>query len=86
MVGGGRSKTDCFNQYTKLLKFTNFSPRSSIESFNTEFNTRLDKVNGSNGAPDELRPILNQVYLMMLANLGQESAIVDAFDKEMMDQ
>lgn len=41
--------------------------------------------NVSNGAPDELRPILNQVYLMMLANLGQESAIVDAFDKDMMD-
>ncbi len=41
--------------------------------------------NVSNGAPDELRPILNQVYLMMLFNLGQESAIVDAYDKDMMD-
>jgi cobalamin-dependent methionine synthase I len=41
--------------------------------------------NVSNGAPNDLRPILNRVYLMMLFNLGQESAIVDAYDKEMMD-
>jgi len=41
--------------------------------------------NVSNGAPNDLRPILNRVYLMMLYNLGQESAIVDAYDKEMMD-
>jgi 5-methyltetrahydrofolate corrinoid/iron sulfur protein methyltransferase len=41
--------------------------------------------NVSNGAPDHLRPILNQVYLLMLYTLGQESAIVDAYDKNMMD-
>ncbi|MFU8855713.1 MAG: dihydropteroate synthase [Deferrisomatales bacterium] len=41
--------------------------------------------NVSNGAPNDLRPILNGVYLMMLYNLGQESAIVDAYDKDMMD-
>jgi len=41
--------------------------------------------NVSNGAPNELRPILNRIYLMMLYNLGQESAIVDAYDKDMMD-
>ncbi len=41
--------------------------------------------NVSNGAPDHLRPILNQVYLLMLYSLGQESAIVDAYDKNMMD-
>ena len=41
--------------------------------------------NVSNGAPtDELRGILNRVYLLMLYKLGQESAIVDSFDKEMM--
>jgi cobalamin-dependent methionine synthase I len=40
--------------------------------------------NVSNGAPNELRPILNRIYLMMLYNLGQESAIVDAYDKDMM--
>ncbi|MBI5018151.1 MAG: dihydropteroate synthase [Deltaproteobacteria bacterium] len=41
--------------------------------------------NVSNGAPNELRPILNRVYLMMLYKLGQESAIVDAYDKDMMN-
>ncbi len=41
--------------------------------------------NVSNGAPNDLRPVLNRVYLMMLYNLGQESAIVDAYDKDMMD-
>jgi 5-methyltetrahydrofolate corrinoid/iron sulfur protein methyltransferase len=41
--------------------------------------------NVSNGAPtDELRGILNRVYLLMLYKLGQESAIVDAYDSEMM--
>ena len=41
--------------------------------------------NVSNGAPNELRPILNRIYLMMLYKLGQETAIVDAYDKDMMN-
>ncbi|MHB8762784.1 MAG: dihydropteroate synthase [Deferrisomatales bacterium] len=41
--------------------------------------------NVSNGAPHELRTILNRVYLTMLYHLGQESAIVDSYDKEMME-
>jgi len=36
--------------------------------------------NVSNGAPDHLRPILNQTYLIMLQKYGMTSAIVDAFD------
>ena len=41
--------------------------------------------NVSNTAPsDELRGVLNRAYLLMLYKLGQESAIVDAYDKEMM--
>lgn len=40
--------------------------------------------NVSNGAPNDLRPILNRVYLLMLHHLGQESAIVDAYDTDMM--
>lgn len=40
--------------------------------------------NVSNGAPHELRVILNQVYLMMLYHCGQESAIVDAYDTDIM--
>ncbi|MDR0548935.1 MAG: dihydropteroate synthase [Deltaproteobacteria bacterium] len=41
--------------------------------------------NISNGNPDHLRPILNQVYMCMLARRGMYSSIVDAFDKEIMD-
>jgi 5-methyltetrahydrofolate corrinoid/iron sulfur protein methyltransferase len=37
--------------------------------------------NVSNGAPENLRPILNQTYMIMLEKLGMKSCIVDAFDK-----
>lgn len=42
--------------------------------------------NVSNGLSDNnKRPILNQVYLSMLKHLGLKSAIVDTFDKPLMD-
>jgi 5-methyltetrahydrofolate corrinoid/iron sulfur protein methyltransferase len=41
--------------------------------------------NISNGNPDHLRPILNQVYLCMLARKGMYSCIVDAFDRDIME-
>jgi 5-methyltetrahydrofolate corrinoid/iron sulfur protein methyltransferase len=41
--------------------------------------------NISNGNPDSLRPILNQVYLCMLKRKGMYSCIVDAFDPIIMD-
>jgi len=37
--------------------------------------------NVSNGSPDELRDILNQVYLCMLKKSGITSAIMDGFDE-----
>jgi 5-methyltetrahydrofolate corrinoid/iron sulfur protein methyltransferase len=39
--------------------------------------------NVSNGAPEHLRPLLNQTYMMMLERYGMVGAIVDAFDEEM---
>ena len=39
--------------------------------------------NVSNGAPDKLRPVLNRAYVLMLHKQGLYSAIVDAFDKEL---
>ncbi len=39
--------------------------------------------NVSNGAPEHLRPILNQTYMIMLEKFGMKSCIVDAFDKEL---
>ncbi len=39
--------------------------------------------NISNGTPADLRPYLNQTYLIMLMRYGLHSAIVDAFDTEL---
>jgi 5-methyltetrahydrofolate corrinoid/iron sulfur protein methyltransferase len=39
--------------------------------------------NSSNGVPDELRPIINRTYVIMLQRYGMVSAIVDAFDDEL---
>jgi 5-methyltetrahydrofolate corrinoid/iron sulfur protein methyltransferase len=41
--------------------------------------------NVSNGAPEHLRPILNQTYMVMLEKFGMKSCIVDAFDKELQE-
>jgi 5-methyltetrahydrofolate corrinoid/iron sulfur protein methyltransferase len=41
--------------------------------------------NVSNGAPENLRPILNQTYMMMLEKFGMKSCIVDAFDRDLND-
>jgi cobalamin-dependent methionine synthase I len=41
--------------------------------------------NISNGAPPELRPLLNHVYLIMLARKGLYSSIHDALDRDIMD-
>lgn len=40
--------------------------------------------NISNGAPMELRPLLNRVYLIMLARKGLYASIHDALDKDIM--
>ena len=37
--------------------------------------------NISNGSPDNLRPILNQTYMVMLERKGMYSCIADAYDK-----
>lgn len=39
--------------------------------------------NVSNGAPEHLRPILNQTYMIILNHFGMECAIVDAFDEDL---
>jgi 5-methyltetrahydrofolate corrinoid/iron sulfur protein methyltransferase len=41
--------------------------------------------NVSNGSPDELRDILNQVYLCVLKKCGITSAILDGFDEEIVN-
>ena len=39
--------------------------------------------NVSNGTPNQLRPVLNRTYLIMLEKYGMTSAIVDTFDEEL---
>ncbi|PIP16611.1 MAG: dihydropteroate synthase, partial [bacterium (Candidatus Ratteibacteria) CG23_combo_of_CG06-09_8_20_14_all_48_7] len=39
--------------------------------------------NVSNGTPEEMRPLLNRTYLVMLEKYGMNSAIVNAFEKEL---
>jgi 5-methyltetrahydrofolate corrinoid/iron sulfur protein methyltransferase len=41
--------------------------------------------NCSNGVPDDLRPIINRAYVIMLQRNGMVSAIVDSFDQELAD-
>ncbi len=41
--------------------------------------------NISNGVPDELRPILNQVYMVMLQKCGMVSVIADPLDDTLID-
>jgi 5-methyltetrahydrofolate corrinoid/iron sulfur protein methyltransferase len=41
--------------------------------------------NVSNGAPPQLRPYLNRTYLTMLMKYNIQSAIVDAFDRDLLD-
>jgi len=48
------------------------------------YNTTCGLSNVSNGAPNELRPILNQTYLMILKKYGLASAIVDPLDPGIM--
>jgi 5-methyltetrahydrofolate corrinoid/iron sulfur protein methyltransferase len=39
--------------------------------------------NVSNGAPDHLRPILNQTYMVMVEKMGMYSCIADAYDDQL---
>jgi 5-methyltetrahydrofolate corrinoid/iron sulfur protein methyltransferase len=41
--------------------------------------------NVSNGCPEHLRPLVNQTYFCMLRKYGLTSAIMDPFDKGLMD-
>ncbi|MCM8767161.1 MAG: dihydropteroate synthase [Candidatus Omnitrophica bacterium] len=46
-------------------------------------NSTCGLSNVSNGALNELRGLLNRTYLVMLWKYGMDSAIVDAYDKEL---
>jgi 5-methyltetrahydrofolate corrinoid/iron sulfur protein methyltransferase len=49
------------------------------------FHTTCGLSNISSGAPKDVRPILNRIYLVMLMGAGLDSAILDPFDDELME-
>lgn len=67
----------------QVLAFQEFIPQ--VQEICPGAKTTCGLSNVSNGAPtDELRRVLNRAYLAMLKKLGLYSAIVDSYDKEMM--
>ena len=66
------------NQVKPCLEFM-----SMLQDIAPECKSTVGLSNISNGSPTHLRPYLNRTYLMMLMKYGLYSAIVDAFDSEL---
>jgi 5-methyltetrahydrofolate corrinoid/iron sulfur protein methyltransferase len=56
---------------------------SNLQDVAPGCNSTVGLSNVSNGAPTDLRPYLNRTYMVMLMKYGLHSAIVDAFDEEL---
>jgi cobalamin-dependent methionine synthase I len=56
-----------------------------LEDVLPEIKSTVGLSNVSNGVPNELRPLLNRTYMVMLDRNGLYSAIADPLDKEFMD-
>ncbi|NLF82574.1 MAG: dihydropteroate synthase [Candidatus Gastranaerophilales bacterium] len=54
------------------------------ESFDPPVMTTIGLSNVSNGSPKEIRPLINRVFCIMAMGCGLDSAIVDAFDTELL--
>jgi cobalamin-dependent methionine synthase I len=67
------------NQVLSCLEFM-----SMLKDIAPEAKSIVGLSNISNGTPDKLRPVLNRTYLIMLMKYGLYSAIVDAYDKELL--
>jgi cobalamin-dependent methionine synthase I len=67
------------NQVQACLEFM-----SMLKDIAPEAKSIVGLSNISNGTPNPLRPILNRTYLMMLMKYGLYSAIVDAYDQELL--
>jgi cobalamin-dependent methionine synthase I len=66
------------NQVKPCLEFM-----STLQDIAPGSKSAVGLSNVSNGTPTALRPYLNRTYLMMLMKYGLYSAIVDAFDSEL---
>ena len=53
------------------------------QSFDPQVMTTIGLSNISNGSPNEMRPLLNRVFAVLANGAGLDSAIVDAFDTEL---
>jgi len=53
------------------------------ESFDPQVLTTIGLSNVSNGSPKENRPLINRVFAVMAAGCGLDTAIIDAFDSEL---
>ncbi len=67
------------NQVLSCLEFM-----SMLKDIAPEAKSIVGLSNISNGTPDKLRPVLNRTYLVMLMKYGLYSAIIDAYDKEVL--
>ena len=47
--------------------------------------TTVGLSNVSNAVPHEMRPLINQVYVVMMMGAGLDSAILDPLDHDLMD-
>jgi len=76
--------TPVTSQQNQVLSCTEFMTDILPAMAPTALNT-CGLSNISNGAPDSLRPIINQVYFSMLKRVGLKSAIVDPLDEGLMN-
>lgn len=67
------------NQVLACLEFM-----SMLKDIAPEAKSIVGLSNISNGTPTHLRPVLNRTYLVMLMKYGLYSAIVDAYDQELL--
>ncbi len=54
------------------------------ESFDPPVMTTIGLSNVSNGSPRQMRPLINRIFAVMAMGCGLGSAIVDAFDTELL--
>jgi 5-methyltetrahydrofolate corrinoid/iron sulfur protein methyltransferase len=72
-------------QQTQLLECLEFMRQlqEMAEVLAPGVNSTCGLSNCSNGAPDHLRAILNQTFMIIIERYGMTTAIVDAFDKDL---
>ena len=70
------------SQQIELQGCTNFF--AMLSDIAPGYSSTCGLSNVSNGAPNKLRPILNQTYLMILRKYGLKSAIADPLDEDLM--